>query len=387
MPETQTRAAIRPLTVRRGGAVTTEPVAAIAELQAAIAQDDPSLVLFYCTPELAREDVAAEIGRRFPTGLVVGCTTAGEIGPLGYLEGSTTGVSVGGDLLVESIRIDDLKSFTATDAATVTRRLIAQLELRGRTVDGTNTFAFLLIDGLCGLEEIVVNAVYRNLGDVQLFGGSAGDGTRFGHTWIYHDGKFREGCAVLMLMQTSRPFRVFKSQHFVQAEGKLVITGADPARRIVTEINGLPAGPEYARLVGLDVVDLTPLIFACHPVVVRMGGDEYVRSIQKVNEDGSLTFFCAIDEGVVLTVARGVDLVEGLQNTFADLEAEIGKPELVLGCDCILRHVECKQRGITEKVGRILEDNHVIGFSTYGEQYNSAHVNQTFTGVAIGRPR
>jgi signal transduction histidine kinase len=29
----------------------------------------------------------------------------------------------------------------------------------------------------------------------------------------------------------------------------------------------------------------------------------------------------------------------------------------------------------------------VIGFATYGEQYNAMHVNQTFTGVAIGQPR
>jgi len=28
----------------------------------------------------------------------------------------------------------------------------------------------------------------------------------------------------------------------------------------------------------------------------------------------------------------------------------------------------------------------VIGFNTYGEQFNGMHINQTFTGVAIGRP-
>jgi hypothetical protein len=26
----------------------------------------------------------------------------------------------------------------------------------------------------------------------------------------------------------------------------------------------------------------------------------------------------------------------------------------------------------------------VVGFCTYGEQYMSMHVNQTFTGIAIG---
>jgi hypothetical protein len=153
---------------------------------------------------------------------------------------------------------------------------------------------------------------------------------------------------------------------------------------VVTEINAEPAGREYARMVGLDVDKLTPLIFASHPVVVQLGGLEYVRSIQKVNEDESLTFFCAIDEGIVLTVARGVDLVENLEQTFADVRSRIGEPELVLGCDCILRRLEIEQRGLVAQVSDVLHRNRVIGFSTYGEQYNAMHVNQTFTGVAIG---
>jgi hypothetical protein len=31
-----------------------------------------------------------------------------------------------------------------------------------------------------------------------------------------------------------------------------------------------------------------------------------------------------------------------------------------------------------------MAQNRVFGFSTYGEQYNGLHLNQTFTGVAIG---
>ena len=30
------------------------------------------------------------------------------------------------------------------------------------------------------------------------------------------------------------------------------------------------------------------------------------------------------------------------------------------------------------------EDNNVVGFGTFGEQFQAMHVNQTFTGVAIG---
>lgn len=185
-------------------------------------------------------------------------------------------------------------------------------------------------------------------------------------------------------MRTDLPFVAFRTQHFVQSEMRMVVTRADPANRIVHEINGRPAAREFARLVGLQLTELTPMIFATHPVVVRVGGQYYVRSIARVNPDESLTFFCAIDEGIVLTIARGVDMVANLQKAFDGVRAEIGRPQLVLGCDCILRRLEAEREGIKDRIGQILTDNNVIGFATYGEQFNSMHVNQTFTGVAIG---
>ena len=104
-----------------------------------------------------------------------------------------------------------------------------------------------------------------------------------------------------------------------------------------------------------------------------------------MNPDESLTFFCAIDEGIVLTIAKGVDMVENLQQAFDKVHETLGEPLLVLGCDCILRRMETEREGIKDKIGEIFAANNVIGFATYGEQFNSMHVNQTFTGIAIGR--
>jgi hypothetical protein len=359
---------------------------AVAELHAALEQPNCELVVFYCSPDYDKDALARAFAARFPGVQVIGCTTAGEIGPLGYIEGSICGVSLAGDgLRVASLRLEGLRAFEPAHGADATRRLLSSLERSGVVPSGDNTFGFLLIDGLCGNEELVVSSLFRNLGDIQLVGGSAGDGQRFGGTFIYHEGKFWQDAAVFLLVQTRAKFEVFKTQHFERATEKMVVTGADPQRRIVTEINGEPAGHEYARVVGVEVDELTPMVFGCHPVVVRMGGQDYVRSIQKVNDDGSLTFFCAIDEGIVLTTARRVDLVQNLENMFAEIRARIGDPAIVLGCDCILRHLECEQRGEIERVGQIYRDNNVIGFATYGEQYNAMHVNQTFTGVAISR--
>ena len=118
-------------------------------------------------------------------------------------------------------------------------------------------------------------------------------------------------------------------------------------------------------------------------MVVTVGGQPYVRSIQKVNSDESLTFFCAIDEGIVLTVARGVDLVDNLEETFTELRNTIGEPELVIGCDCICI-IKWTNAASKNKWGPSWRATIIIGFATYGEQFNSMHVNQTLTGVAIG---
>jgi hypothetical protein len=188
----------------------------------------------------------------------------------------------------------------------------------------------------------------------------------------------------MILISTPLPFKIFKTHHFVSTDERLVVTQADPVRRIVNKINGLPASIEYARLVGVDARDLSPVHFAASPVVVKIGGTDYVRSIQKANADGSLTFYCAIEAGLVLRTAHGVDIVNNLEQTFDAIKAEIGSPQLVIGCDCILRNLEVSHNGLKDRVGEIFQSNNTIGFSCYGEQYHGIHNNQTFTGCAIG---
>jgi hypothetical protein len=288
------------------------------------------------------------------------------------------------DFRVVSRHIKNLSDFSIATGEQVSRSLVAEMEGRGEHPTGRNSFGFLLIDGLSMQEEAVVSTLYKGLGGISLFGGSAGDGLRFDKTFVYHNGEFHTDSAIFTLIQTSLPFTVFKTEHFESASEKMVVTEADPGRRIVTEINGEPAGHEYARIVGMELNELTPMIFSSHPVVVSLGGKTYVRSIQKVNPDGSLTFFCAIDEGIVLTVARGLDLVENLRQAFNGVKAKIGSPQIVFGCDCILRNLELNEKQIKPEVSKIMAENNVIGFATYGEQYNAMHVNQTFTGAAIG---
>lgn len=372
--------------IRTAQSCAIEPRQAVREFHAGVQQADMAVVVFFCSSTYDLAALADEMNCQFPGVQVVGCTSAGEIGPLGYRERSLVGASFPTtECTAVSGCLDCLQQFEIGQGQALAQDLLGQLESLAPTTGADNAFAFLLIDGMSRREEPVAHALQHALGDIQLFGGSAGDDLQLERTWVFHDGAFHNDSALLLLVSTSLPFRIFKTQHFVSESERLVVTAADASRRLVKEINCLPAAAEYARIVGTTVDALSPTGFAAKPVVVAIDGTDYVRSIQKANPDGSLTFYCAIEEGLVLRVVRGVDLLGNLQQTFADLRAEIGPPQFVFACDCILRNLEVTQKGIKEAVAQIFRDNHAIGFSTYGEQFRGVHVNQTLTGIAIGQ--
>jgi hypothetical protein len=344
-----------------------------------------ALVIFFCSVHYDLDTLASEMRHLFAGVQVIGCTTAGEIGPKGYLDRTISGASFPSDsFTVTCGRIDGLQQFESIQARSVAQDLMQRLEILKPQADASNSFALLLIDGLSVREEPVTRALQNALGRFPLVGGSAGDGLSFGETHVYSDGHFHTDSAALALVTTPAPFRIFKTQHFVPTDQRFVVTAADSQHRIVNEIDGWPAAERYAEVLGMDVESLDPSRFAEQPIVVVIDGTNYVRSIQKVNSDGGLTFFCAIEEGIVLRGARGVDLVGNLEEAFAEIRRAIGQPQLVIGCDCILRKLEMTERGLVDRVAKVFHDNNVVGFSSYGEQHLGVHVNQTLTGIAIG---
>jgi len=374
--------------VRTAQSNATDARQAVREFHAGVQQPDMALVIFFCSSQYDLDALADEMNHLFAGVTVVGCTTAGEIGPAGYCDFSLSGASFpAGSFTAVAGLLEHLQQFDIAGGQAFANTLLQQLEARAPDCGAKDSFAFLLIDGLSVREEPAVRTFQNVLGKIPLFGGSAGDDLKFVCTWVFHGGAFHTDSAVLILATTPLPFKIFKTQHFASNAERLVVTEADATRRIVTEINGLPAAAEYARVVGFHVDDLSPLGFATSPVVVVIDGTDYVRSIQKANPDGSLTFFCAIEEGLVLRVAHCESLVDNLNRSFDAIRAEIGPPQVVFACDCILRNLEITQDSLKEAVGDIFRRNNAVGFSTYGEQYGGVHVNQTLTGIAFGTPQ
>ncbi len=348
--------------------------------------DQLEAVLFFCSAEYDLDRLAQSLNDVFAGVKVIGCTTAGEITPRGYDRGTLVGLGFHRDTFnIEASLIADLDQYSLAIAQQQVDTMIAKLrEGSGQSISG-KCFALTLLDGLSSQEELVLVTLDSALGNIPHFGGSAGDDIQLASTHVFFEGQFHTEAAVLTLLQTNLAFEVFTTHHMQSLATKLVVTEAESESRRVLELNAEPAARVYARMLGMQPEELNPKVFALHPLAVKLGQDYYVRSIQKVNDDLSLTFYCAVGNGMVLTAMQPQPILPDLEKRFAEIEARIGEPLITIGCDCFLRRLETEHLESLAEASAFLRQHQVIGFNTYGEHFDGVHINQTFTGVVIGK--
>ena len=369
--------------VRRAHVDVAQPDA-VADLRCALGDGPFATVFLFVSGLVDFAGIIAQAQLEFGETPVSACTTAGEIAPQGYAEGSIVAVGLpASHFEVKTIFVEDM---THIDQEELIGCFIRERhDMAAQNPLWPGEFAFAMIDGLSMREEALLRALTPGLGGMPLFGGSAGDGgdgSEFEQTWVAHNGRICENAAVVSVVRTRCNVKVFSLDHFSPAGNCMVVTKADPESRIVSEINAEPALAEYAQALGLAPEMVNTNTFASHPLLVRVGDTHHVRGILRCVDDGALEFASAIDVGLVLHLTEAGDIESHLRDKLADLAAPI-RPDIVMVCDCLWRKVEVTDRQAIRNVSKILSDNNVIGFNTLGEQIESLHVNHTMTGVAI----
>ena len=364
-----------------------DPRTAMEEIMRQIGDDPLAGLLIFCSHRYDRDALAKAINLNSEGLPVIGCTSSGELTEAGYDQDSLTCIGFPRSAFhFVSHCFDDVENFDPVSAREAIRALAAIADRDSRQLgEKINHVALFLVDGLSHREELLTMTIQDALGDIPLIGGSSGDGLAFRETAIFNGGRFHQRAAVVAILSSARPMHVFKSQHYQPGASKMVVTGAISQDRIVTEINAEPAAAEYLRLAGHAGEALGVEFYAAHPPMVRAGGEYHVRSIQSANPDGSLSFYCAIDEGIVLTIGEPLDRIACMEKLFAKIRDQIGNVDRILAFDCVLNRIDAEQRQISRDVSKLYSEHRVVGFNTYGEQYHALHVNQTFSGLAIGR--
>lgn len=356
----------------------------VERLAASLGPGPFSLILIFASPEADLGAIVSEAARVWPDIRIAGCTTAGEISGNGYDEASVVAVGFNArHFAAETLLIPNLSNLAVGELSD--RILHIRQTLARDHGHLPEEFALLLVDGLSTREDELASALAAGTGAMPLIGGSAGDGVHFRETLVFDGKQLLVNAAVISVLRGACPLRPFKMDHIQPTKQRMVVTEADPAARIVRQINAAPAVQEYARLIGMAPESVNTLTFAIHPLTMRMGDHHHVRAIQRVLPSGELLFFSAIDEGMVLTIAEPHDLVGHLTSELQALR-QPAPPVAVLAFDCILRRVEAQERQLTSRVSDLLRQHGVIGFSTYGEQCGPMHINHTMTGFAFYPP-
>ena len=358
---------------------------AAKELSSQLGQAPFAFVLVFFSPKLSGTSIIQNLMDTFPSTPFYGCSTAGEMTHDGISDEAVVALGfLESEFSVEPVFFPNLDEFSIRESQSKVHQAVNYFQT-SRSRLKPHCFALMMVDGLCFKEEQLVSAFNYGLRDIPLVGGSAGDGKDFKETKIIYDGHLYKNAAILLLIESRCPIYIFKSDSFTPTDIKFVVTKADPEKRIVYELNAMPAATAYANALGMREEDLDQITFASHPLSVCFGGDCYVRSVQDILEDGAFSFYCAIDEGIVFTLSDIDDMVDGIEKTFASIREDLGPPQLILGFDCVVRRMMSEINQSKGQISQLFKENHVIGFNTYGEQVRSMHLNLTFSGIAIGQ--
>jgi len=350
-------------------------MSAVNELSVKLGSQVPKMVLFFASPVYDAIEISQAMKEAFPNAKTVGCTTSGEIVSGAMLNQSLVAMAFGQNAVEDSCIevIQDLHNPAATDKALT--HFEEYYHTKMLNLDRSRFFGMVLIDGLSGAEEKVMERL-SDKSDIVFIGGSAGDDLQFRQTFVYSDGKAYSKAALLILIKSGRPFDVIKTQSFCSTGKKLVATRVDEATRSVIEFNRQPARKAYASAVGISESEAANS-FMSHPLGLMVGDEPYVRSPQQFNND-TLVFYCNVPLGMELELLASTHIVEDTENAIKNKVAELGNISAIINFNCILRTLELRQTGQSEHYGRLFSDIPTIGFSTYGEQY-IGHINQTAT--------
>lgn len=332
---------------------------------------DPSkqLVLIFAAPSaLFTAGLVEALGRRFPKATLFGCSTAGEIEDTQVYDETLVATAVEFEHTRVRAASEELTAFPSSAAAggALARALVSP-ELRHVVV---------LADALHAGGNDLIEGISRAVPPkVSVTGGLAGDGPRFGDTYVLVDGKPLSKRAAAL---------GFYGDRLEVGYGSLGGWNAFGPRRVITrsqgntlyELDGQPALDLYKKYLGPKAAEL-PASGLLFPLAIfeRLCEAPVVRTVLNVDEKlQSMTFAAALQQGAPAQLMRAnfEQLVEGAVAAArcSSEGLDRSRTELALLISCVGRKIALGQRieDEVEGVRQVLGEGAALtGFYSYGE--------------------
>ena len=354
------------------------------EIEKYLDANSVSMVMIFYSPSMSIDTINSKLERFFKDTIITGCTSAGSTTFAGYIKDGAIAIIFKKsyfDVVAEVL--ESINDFSMDQKIAKVSEI--STKLKNKHGDKANMFAINLVDGMSKCEEVLISGIHDIFYDLPIIGGSAGDNLLFKETKIFMQGKVYSKASIIILIHSHISFKIFSHHNFEPTDTKMVVTSSDSKSRTVYEFNAEPAAIEYARCIGVDVGDLNEVCFAANPTVVCIDNKYFCRSIQKINQDNSLTFYCAVEDGIILHTASPKDMTLELKKMINAVDDELNGISCIVAFDCILRLIDGRTREINKSINKVFRERNIMVFHTYGEQLNNLHLNQTFTGIAFAK--
>ncbi len=338
---------------------------------------DPGLVVYFVSPVYPSDQVSRLMAEAFPTAHTVGCTTAGEMVSNTMLTNSIVAMACGKDS-IPRFKIEVLENIKEDKHAVekALKNIGDYFKTPVSRLSPSRYVGMILIDGKSQCEEYI-NDQIGNQTNVIFVGGSAGSND-FNDPILCVDGKIYTNAAVLVLMEPTNGFSFLKTQSVSLTDKKLVPTKVDETKRIVYEFNHKPAAEAYAEALNVPVSELSKYFISNPLGLVFDQKNIFVRDSNVIGNDGSITFYCSIKEGMELSVLQAGDIVS---DTRKDLElARFNNRDLsaIIEFNCMSRMNELREEKQEQDYAALFKSIPTVAFGTFGESY-IGHINQTST--------
>jgi hypothetical protein len=327
---------------------------------------DAQMVLVFGGPSQLTPDVIDAIGDRYPSAVLFGCSTAGEIADTVVFDDTVVATAVHFDFT--TVRLVTTLVEEPDDSYAAGQRLATQLagdDLR---------HVLVLSDGLVVNGSRLADGMASSIGSQAVVsGGLAGDGWRFERTFVVAGREVRSGMVAAVGLYGDRLNIGCASYGGYDSFGpeRLVTRSRG---NILYELDGQSALALYKKYLGPHAGDL-PSSGLLFPLAVRLTGEEdsIVRTILSIDEDQqSLIFAGDIPEGAHARLMKtNFDrLVDGAISAARACDPSMIGADFALLVSCVGRKLVLKQRteeeveAVREVLGPVPA---MTGFYSYGE--------------------
>lgn len=352
---------------------------------------DQTLVIVFGAPGFRdTPEPIQELMRAYPQSHLIGCSSSGEIFDTAVQDES---------LSVSVARFEHTRLASAMTACTSAQQSFAAGKALAEQLRRPDLRGVLVLsDGLQVNGSELVKGINSVLPDsVVVTGGLAGDGDRFGSTWILKDGTPQSGYITAV--------GLYGNQVHIGHGSKGGWDAFGPERRVTRsegnrlyELDDKPALELYKKYLGEQASGL-PASGLLFPLALRANASDaksIVRTILAIDEEKQAMIFAGdIPQGYLaqLMKANFDRLIGGASEaaSLAKSEAQNGSPTLSIAISCVGRRLVLGER-TDEELEATLEvlpkGTRQIGFYSYGEisPYASGHCdlhNQTMTLTTI----